>query len=135
VYDACCGPLHRGRAARDAVALMRSRYCAYALGKVTYIVETTCKGQPAFEQDISAWRAQIASLCRETQFVSLDFCACSEQADSAWVSFVAGLEQKGQPIQLAEKSFFLRRKKRWFYASGSPIDANAALAAKARQEA
>lgn len=42
-YAACCGPLHAGRAAADptattAEALMRSRYSAYAVGDVDYLL-------------------------------------------------------------------------------------------------
>ena len=40
-YDACCGPLHRGeRPAATAVALMRSRFTAFALGDVDYLLAT-----------------------------------------------------------------------------------------------
>ena len=40
-YETCCGPLHEGRRpAATAVALMRSRYSAYALGLRDYLLET-----------------------------------------------------------------------------------------------
>jgi SEC-C motif-containing protein len=116
--------LHLGRAATNALALMRSRYSAYALGKVTYIIDTTCKGQPAFEDNLSAWRAQIETFCRETKFTSLQIHDFSEQQDAAWVSFTAGLKQANQTVSLAERSHFLRRKRKWFYASGAPLGAN-----------
>jgi len=37
-YADCCGPLHAGMPAADAEALMRSRYSAYALGFVLFMV-------------------------------------------------------------------------------------------------
>ncbi|WP_053383478.1 YchJ family protein [Leucobacter celer] len=37
-YDACCGPLHAGRAAPTAERLMRSRYSAFALGLGEYLL-------------------------------------------------------------------------------------------------
>jgi SEC-C motif-containing protein len=41
VYDACCGPLHRGEAqAETPEQLMRSRYSAYALGLTDYVWRT-----------------------------------------------------------------------------------------------
>jgi uncharacterized protein YchJ len=103
---------------------MRSRYSAYALGKATYIIETTCKGQPAFEEDLSAWRAQIEKFCRETTFTSLTIHEFSERQDTAWVSFTAGLQQEHRCVSLAERSLFLRRKSRWVYASGTPMKAS-----------
>ncbi|KAB1643476.1 YchJ family protein [Gulosibacter chungangensis] len=38
VYGECCGRWHRGEAAPTAEALMRSRYCAFALGLVDYLL-------------------------------------------------------------------------------------------------
>ena len=40
VLDACCGHYHAGTPAPDAQTLMRSRYSAYVLGLVDYLVRT-----------------------------------------------------------------------------------------------
>ena len=39
-YDDCCGRYHGGAAAPTPEALMRSRYSAFALGDVTYLLAT-----------------------------------------------------------------------------------------------
>jgi SEC-C motif-containing protein len=40
-YDACCGRLHRGAARADtAEELMRSRYTAYAVGRLDHVFRT-----------------------------------------------------------------------------------------------
>jgi len=40
-YEACCGPVHSGRRpAASAVALMRSRYTAFALGLSDYLYKS-----------------------------------------------------------------------------------------------
>jgi SEC-C motif-containing protein len=39
-YVTCCGPLHDGAAATTAEALMRSRYAAYATGRLDYVFRT-----------------------------------------------------------------------------------------------
>ena len=39
-YSACCGPLHAGRPAETAAALMRSRFTAFALGMPGYLLES-----------------------------------------------------------------------------------------------
>jgi SEC-C motif domain protein len=39
-YDACCGPLHDGEPVETAVALMRARYSAYAVGRLDYVFRT-----------------------------------------------------------------------------------------------
>ena len=45
-YTQCCEPLHLGTAkALTAEQLMRSRYSAFALQQIDYIVQTTALGQ------------------------------------------------------------------------------------------
>ena len=39
-YSECCGRLHAGAAAPTADALMRSRFSAFALGDVGYLLDT-----------------------------------------------------------------------------------------------
>ncbi len=39
-YDACCAPFHRGAEAPTALALMRSRYAAFAKHDAAYLVRT-----------------------------------------------------------------------------------------------
>jgi SEC-C motif-containing protein len=40
LYAECCGPLHAGAAAPTALALMRSRFSAFALGDAGYLART-----------------------------------------------------------------------------------------------
>ncbi|MEH6564661.1 MAG: YchJ family protein [Halopseudomonas sp.] len=44
-YGDCCQPLHAGAPAPGAEQLMRSRYCAYTLGLIDYLVSTTLPAQ------------------------------------------------------------------------------------------
>ena len=47
LLDACCGHYHAGTVAPSAETLMRSRYSAYVLGQVDYLVATTLPVQQA----------------------------------------------------------------------------------------
>ena len=48
-YDACCGPFHKkSQQLPDATSLMRSRYSAYALGNIEYIIDTTSPTSPDY---------------------------------------------------------------------------------------
>ena len=48
-YDACCGPYHqKTQQLPDATSLMRSRYSAYALGNIEYIMDTTSPTSPDY---------------------------------------------------------------------------------------
>ncbi len=60
LLDACCGHYHAGTPAPDAQALMRSRYSAYVLGLVDYLVATTLPAQQADldKAAMAAWSAR-----------------------------------------------------------------------------
>ena len=48
LYVTCCQPLHlKQQFAQNAEQLMRSRYSAFALQQIDYILETTALGQQA----------------------------------------------------------------------------------------
>ena len=53
-YDECCGPYIAGKAAAPTVeALMRSRFTAFASGRLDYIEERTCASEmrETFDRD------------------------------------------------------------------------------------
>lgn len=67
-YSECCEPLHNKVAAADsAEALMRSRYAAFVLQKVDYIVETTLPAQQIFLD-----KEAIAEWAEETDWAGLE---------------------------------------------------------------
>ena len=65
----CCGPWLQGGAAPSPVALMRSRYAAYALGMTRYIMETTDPDGPLHEADRD--RGHLADQGRVLQHAAL----------------------------------------------------------------
>lgn len=59
-YANCCQPLHQGRPAAGAGGLMRSRYSAYVLGLIDYLVQTTLPAQQALldRQAMEQWKGK-----------------------------------------------------------------------------
>lgn len=110
-YSECCKPHHNGTPAPTPLALMRSRYSAYAEGKVDYILETTHPESPYFEQDRKKWRAAVFEFCKNTQFLKLEII----DAKDDFVHFIAHLKQKA-PFLLEEKSLFQKLEEKWLYA-------------------
>ena len=110
-YAACCEPLHSGAAvATTAVQLMRSRYSAFAVGHVDYLLATwhpatrpaTLELDPMLE-----WRRlRIRSVT-----------AGGQDDDSGTVEFVAHYWDSGrsQYGRQQENSSFARQDGRWFY--------------------
>jgi SEC-C motif domain protein len=99
---------------------MRSRYCAYALHKSQYILDTTDPEGPHFRADAAAWRRDVLTFSRQTEFDGLEVLEHEEDCDRAHVLFVASLRQDGVPAPLRERSAFQRRDGRWYYVCAEP---------------
>lgn len=107
-YTLCCQPYHEGKAAETALLLMRSRYSAFALGLVDYILAT------AFPK-VHPSREDLATFSSETQFKGLIISEFIENPPLAFVTFKAILFQKGHDISFTEKSEFEKVEGRWYY--------------------
>jgi SEC-C motif-containing protein len=87
---------------------MRSRYSAYALGKVDYILSTTHPENPQYGQQ---WKDSVFEFCRDTRFIKLDILASAETT----VKFAAHLIQRGKSFVLEEESLFQKENGKWLY--------------------
>lgn len=115
-YQTCCQPFHKGRIPPTALSLMRSRFSAYALGKIGYILKTERpSGNP------QARRQAIKRFCQTTDFLGLQILAeDSLGKDQATVTFRAILAQRGQDASFTECSLFEKRNGRWRYIGPLP---------------
>jgi len=120
-YKRCCAPLHRGASATSPESLMRSRYAAYALALVDYIIGTTHPAGPHYEDDVLRWRNQLAEFSLKTHFEGLEVTAEEEGPLQSWVSFRANLKQGEHDASFAERSLFVRHQGRWLYHSGDRL--------------
>ena len=98
---------------------MRSRYSAYALGKVDYILATTHPAGPHHGR--SGQREEVERFCREVDFRGLRVLEAREDGDRGEVAFFATLDRGGQDVSFGERSVFFKVGGRWLYHSGSPI--------------
>ncbi len=108
--EACCGRWHTGAPAPTAEALMRSRYSAYVMQLVPYLLATWhASTRPAtieFEPN-TKWLGLTVKSFRETA------------PDRAEVEFVARYKVGGgSAVRLHERSRFVREEGRWFYVDG-----------------
>jgi SEC-C motif domain protein len=119
-FNACCQPWLAGKPAPTPEALMRSRFTAYALGDVGYIMRTTHPRSPQTQPDAKAWRQDLKAFCRQTDFLGLQIRRVEESAQEkvGWVTFRAILMQAGRDASFTEKSQFEQVNGRWYYLSG-----------------
>ncbi|MBO9688891.1 YchJ family protein [Roseateles chitosanitabidus] len=115
-YDACCGVLHRAfaesgtLAAPDAQALMRSRYSAYTLDLIDYLLATW---HPSTRPE-SLERGQP-----DLRWLGLEVRRHERQdADHETVEFIARSKSGGRAQRMHEISRFVRERGAWLYVDG-----------------
>jgi len=114
-YKKCCLPYHKGISPSNALRLMRSRYSAFALGLVDYIMATTHPNNPDYTDDKECWRESILDFSQNTQFLGLKILEFMDGEEEAFVTFEAQLDGG----ILKEKSRFLKVEGKWLYESGN----------------
>ena len=116
LYKDCCQPYHKGKVPETAVSLMRSRFSAYALGKVGYILKTHHPDSFTQKKDIVTFRKELKHFCDHTQFIGLQILSEETLAtNQATVTFRAALMQNGQDASFTECSLFEKVNGRWLY--------------------
>lgn len=117
-YETCCGPCHSGATPPETpVQLMRSRYSAYAEGRIDYLIATSA-GPAAEGLD----PAHLRDYCQGLRAVRLDIIETTGggPADSEGeVEFKAHLRKSGRNFTLHERSRFERADDwSWRYVDG-----------------
>lgn len=98
---------------------MRSRYCAFSLHKVDYIIQTTHPNNPDYTNNTLSWRQSITSFCDQTDFDGLQVISCAQNSDKAKVTFLAKLSVAGQDVSFTEESDFIKEDGKWYYLRGT----------------
>lgn len=108
-FEECCGAIHAGRRpAFTAEELMRSRYCAFAVGDVHWLAES-------WHPDS---RPRTIHVVPEDRWLGLTIVATEAGGpldDEGEVHFVAEVERNGVRRRVEERSAFVRHEGRWVY--------------------
>ena len=114
-YAQCCGPFHaavraglgEGPFAPTPEALMRSRYSAYALGLIDYLLATWHASTSPGELELSP-----------VKWLGLEVLHAAATTDAGVVEFVARYKVDGRASRMHEISRFVLEGQRWFYIDG-----------------
>jgi len=109
-YANCCEPLHKGKAAPTAEALMRSRYSAYVLGLSDYL-------QTSWHSSKRPSRVRLFDH-KWTRLKIIYTEAGQSNDDKGIVEFIAKYKQNGKAFSLHERSRFVKENGHWFYVDG-----------------
>lgn len=109
-YATCCGRfIETGDSPPDAIFLMRSRYTAYVLEKVNYLLST-------WHPDTRPKELQID---HDIKWLGLEIKSYSVSgANTSEVEFVARYRLAGKGHRLHERSRFECLNQTWYYTSG-----------------
>ena len=109
-YATCCERYHRALNAPDALALMRSRYSAYALEREDYLLATWHRSTRPANLDLAG---------DTSRWLGLEIKQYAQQSENhATVEFVARYKIAGRAHRLHELGRFVREDGRWFYVDG-----------------
>lgn len=105
-FTDCCEPYLSGQELPPTpVALMRSRYSAFATMNVQYLIETWDE----------RFRPANLQLEPKQQWLGLKIIHHQTQGDHGEVKFVARYKVNGKGYRLEEHSLFHRNDGRWYY--------------------
>lgn len=116
-YSDCCQPYHLGQLPLTAEQLMRSRYTAFVLQNIDYVVATTVPSQQALldQKVLKNWAAT-------TNWVGLNILKHQENLAKtnsspkhSAVEFEAFFQEKGQKQRHHEYSLFVQIGERWYF--------------------
>ena len=110
--DVCCGPYHTNQNAPDAESLMRSRYSAFVLGHVPYLLATWHSSQRPADLQLEAGAKWLGLEIRQHR---------STGEHTAEVEFVARFRVGGKAVRQHERSRFVREDGRWYYVDGDVL--------------
>ncbi len=121
-YGDCCQPFHKGeREAPTPEALMRSRFSAFATGRVDYLMKTLHPDHDERKLPDDVLRPMIQSACRAYRYTGLEIEATSSEGDRGSVTFFAKVFEKGADQSFREVSTFGRVDGGWRYLSGETV--------------
>lgn len=122
-YKKCCKPFHEDiKTPINALELMKSRYCAYAIEKSEYIILTTHQNNRDFNTDTKVWNNDILDFSRNTKFEKLEILEFIDGQTESFVTFKANITQNKQDVSFVEKSRFVKENGKWQYIDGEFIN-------------
>jgi SEC-C motif-containing protein len=115
-----CLPFIKGeKLPPTAEALMRSRYSAYVLGEIDYVLSTHT---PEAAKDVD--RASTEAWSKNSNWLGLEIVSTEAGApddSKGSVEFIARYKVKGMNVQHHERAEFEKRDGKWLYTEGKEI--------------
>lgn len=116
-FEDCCQPILTGKKpASTAEALMRSRYSAYVVADINYLMNSHHPSTRPTKE-----RKEILRWTKSVQWIKLEIknsIAGTENDTEGWVVFIAYFSEGGKIETIHENSRFVKENGKWYYISG-----------------
>jgi len=110
-YKKCCGIYHKGSYPKDVLTLMKSRYSAFVVGKIDYIIKTS-----TFQTDYE----DLKSFSKTCEFKKLDIIDYGEDYVTFKATIICGENRVDNSF--IEKSKFIKVDDKWKYDSAEILN-------------
>lgn len=101
---------------------MRSRYAAFAVGAIDYLVATTHPSHADAKEPVEELRESIRRVATAHKYTGLTVLDAREDGDAGQVLFRARVFLKGKDFSFTELSEFGRDAGRWKYLAGRFVE-------------
>ncbi len=115
-YEACCAPLHDGAIGATPEAVMRSRYSAFVVNKLSYLADTLTEESKG---DYDA--EETAAWAESAKWQNLEIRSTTgggENDEEGTVEFIAKFKAGPELHAHHEVSYFVKRDGHWLYSHG-----------------
>lgn len=116
-YKKCCQVYHKGKIASTALELMKSRYSAYVVKDVKYIIKTTHINNQDYTLDFNTWSNDILEFCNNSEFKGLEILDFIQNKEESYVKFHVKVFIQNKNESFTEKSKFVKEDNKWLYHS------------------
>jgi len=117
-YKKCCQVFHKGKLPSNALELMKSRYSAYVVKDVKYIINTTDVNNPDYTLNTQIWAEDIEEFCKNSDFRALEILDFIKYENISYVKFYVNLYINEKDNSFTEKSKFVKVDNKWLYVNG-----------------
>ncbi|MAF90438.1 MAG: hypothetical protein CL674_04130 [Bdellovibrionaceae bacterium] len=120
-YQDCCAKfIEKGAKPATAVELMRSRYSAFVVGEVQYLLDTH---DPRSREELDVNEIEAWSKNSEWKGLNIIEITDGDKNDTdGKVEFIASFEVDGEEHHHHERADFFRKGGVWFYKDGKMVD-------------
>lgn len=125
-YGECCAPLHEGaREPQQGEELVRSRYAAFALGRVDYLIKTLHEDHPDKRDRRDKLELALRTASSTFKYMGLVIIESQkpDQAGTERVLYLARLFRKGTDVSFFELADFAHDGNGLRYIAGKTKDA------------